>query len=770
METDIGTIEATDGSVMASELAHSRSTVEFAFKTAMLGAVAVSALSFLTNAAHAACDTATITGSCQNLELPSIAGNTDYTIAPGATVSSSSGGNSAIRINGEIKSLTIDGDIDDQFSEGSAISLAQDVSISGGIVNNSRNVVVSSTFIETGGGNTLGGGFLNTGDITFSTDVDSFNPLFQITGYSNRNFYNAIDTINGGFKNLGNLVSSLGTVLYMDGGSTINGGFANSGTIRGDKWAIFIQQDVAINGGFVNKGTIEGGAFGANNPNAHGGIYLAVSTIDTVTNVGSIFDGSGSQTSLQGFGILVDNYGGGDFCGSDYDQPCRTKIGTLNNLQGVGNTHGALTYRGVLPDYYNMIAYGDQYGQLAVQNAVPPAQGYADPNTTDGSFTFGIFGGDAENGIAPTQLKTQTYFNVMTGVEVSDIENAWAQATAGDHRTFGTHDGMIWMLRENIANDSWNLETFDFVEPTVSSLSQLSGELRGMANLSYGLSLGCDVAKGHRGCVAVKGGSRAFASGGTETLGALSGSYWLDDEWKVGGFVEFNLGFGSDYHRVVGQGSAYGASLSFVQSQDGIGLKGSVGAALGEAEVDLSREALLGNGLRVGGQTSAKGFAIAGSLAYGFAIGEASKVIPFFGAAMSRVTREGYSEVSDSGSEAFSYDSFSQRYSTLNLGASAEHDLQNGWTLLAGLIASRALSVETDTFTASSDVVGLEQIGLESTSQVSSMGISANIGATYAISDSEHLSFEYEVSRPIGGDRNDQKVMLGLTLSFDHNG
>ena len=111
----------------------------------------------------------------------------------------------------------------------------------------------------------------------------------------------------------------------------------------------------------------------------------------------------------------------------------RGGLETLNNAQGGdGSTefNTALTYRGVLPNKYNMIAYGDRYGQLAVDNSSfvirDPETGDVLEPIDDGSLTFGIFGGDAENGVAPTQLKRQTYLNVMTGVEVSDIDNTWA--------------------------------------------------------------------------------------------------------------------------------------------------------------------------------------------------------------------------------------------------------------------------------------------------------------------------------------------------------
>lgn len=199
METDIGKPFAAAARAMASEIAHSRSAMKFAFKTAMLGAVAVSALSFMTNAALAACDTATITGTCSDLVLPSTAGNVDYTIGSGATVSNI--GDYSVSITGSIGSLFVGGSItNSSIGTGRAISLSSNNSVSGGIALSSGSSIDSvGQAIRLGQNSVVSGGIVNNGTIHTGTDTWTRGEFVSVQSGA---------TVNGGISNTGSITNS----------------------------------------------------------------------------------------------------------------------------------------------------------------------------------------------------------------------------------------------------------------------------------------------------------------------------------------------------------------------------------------------------------------------------------------------------------------------------------------------------------------------------------------------------------------------------------
>ena len=148
-----------------------------------------------------------------------------------------------------------------------------------------------------------------------------------------------------------------------------------------------------------NEGTIRvtGGSVGGvwlNNDN--GTAILNSSDINTITNTGSIY------TTVSGaFGIMNNNDTSG------YYFPNAGSIRTLNNAQGAGNSHGALTYTGNLPTNYNIIINDlTHYGQLSVTGGL-------------GLTTFGVSALSGTNiGVAGTR-----YQNVLSGLSSDLISN-----------------------------------------------------------------------------------------------------------------------------------------------------------------------------------------------------------------------------------------------------------------------------------------------------------------------------------------------------------
>jgi outer membrane autotransporter protein len=104
----------------------------------------------------------------------------------------------------------------------------------------------------------------------------------------------------------------------------------------------------------------------------------------------------------------------------------------LNNLQGVGNSNGALTYTGTLPTHYNIIVNSPtQYGQLS-------------GSYLSGSTTFGIYSGSS-------LIKGHTYATVLSGVSSTQLGTTIR----------GFSNGLNYYLQAtDLVNWTWNLNVW----------------------------------------------------------------------------------------------------------------------------------------------------------------------------------------------------------------------------------------------------------------------------------------------------------------------
>lgn len=231
------------------------------------------------------------------------------------------------------------------------------------------------------------------------------------------------------FKASSGLLTNNGTISSDYGGLWINNaitsGLLNIGTITNshssnaainitDNYSVYnwgpnfpVPRVVLIN----NSGTIE-----STNSNAYA-ISNAGGIITTITNTGSVIGGAGRA------GIYS----------SDYFQPA--SIGALNNLQGFGNSNGALTFTGVLPTNYNIIidATLSSYGRFSGVSSV------------SGGLNFGIYN--------LSILTAGTYTYVLSGLGSSNITNY-----ASIYNTWNNFDSLYkWKLISGTGANNWDL-------------------------------------------------------------------------------------------------------------------------------------------------------------------------------------------------------------------------------------------------------------------------------------------------------------------------
>ena len=473
-------------------------------------------------------------------------------------------------------------------------------------------------------------GIDNDGSISrFNNSGDLLGDYFGIVNYSRFG-----QIINSGTI-LTSLVSSVAIQNYPSGTIDL---ISNTGTISGASVGIKNQ------GGSIteiqNNGTISGFLNGIQNTS--GGI------INVLTNLGTIESVSGDFAVLNG---------------------TEGRIQTLNNLQGVGNSAGALTYRGS-PENYNIIVRSqNNYGQIIITNP-------------SGTTTFGIYTGST--------LSKGTYSSVLYGITSSNLNN-----------TSGTFKGFRWNL-SNSSLDIWDLivtgaSTADTQQSLVNTASVLQGTFTLQNSVMVnGFTYDCSLFDKRGICVSAGGRNTTVqAQGINNTSGLLIASYRLDkNNSRIGAWVDQNLSVSGPGAVKLGNSTPMiGLFGVWSQRPDGVGAEVKVSAAYGQKDTTITRQVVgtseAGSG---GSQLISQGAQVVAK--YGFAVMPDVVVSPYAGVRYTQNNMGGYTEATSSTVTApLTYSALNTNATTALAGAEARYRGIPKTTLFA------SAGVETDTNT-----------------------------------------------------------------------
>ena len=345
-------------------------------------------------------------------------------------------------------------------------------------------------------------------------------------------------------------------------------------------------------------------------------------------------------------------------------------IVTLNNLQGRGNSNGALTYEGKLPTNYNIIINNaNQYGQLAV--------GYPEESIT----TFGIYG-------APF-ITSRTYASVLSG-------------TGGlPGISSGRYDNMTWSLVENGADVYDLIFTGVSLMGTQQSLVNTASVLQGTFTLQNsvmvnGFTYDCSLFDKHGICVSAGGRNTTVqAQGINNTSGLLIASYRLNkNNSRIGAWVDQNLSVSGPGTVQLGNSTPMiGLFGVWSQRPDAVGAEVKVSAAYGQKDTTITRQIVgLSEAGSGGSQLISQGAQVVAK--YGFAVMPDVVVSPYAGVRYTQNNMGGYTETTSSAVTApLTYSALNTNATTALAGAEARYRGIPKTTLFA------SAGVETDTNT-----------------------------------------------------------------------
>jgi hypothetical protein len=497
----------------------------------------------------------------------------------------------------------------------------------------------------------------------------------------------------------------------------------NNGTVTvGAASAYGISNDGSITN-LINNGSIisttSGFGYGIIN---YGNIILLNNSGTISTNGGyGLNQNTGIITTLINTGTIS---GGAD--GIDIQSNSGT-ISTFDNLQGAGNSNGAVDFVGKLPTNYNIIISSlTTYGQLSGSGL-------------SGSTNFNIYAGSV-SGVSASNVTKGTYSSVLSGLTTSNV---------GATRS-GTYNGLNWTLAlQSGSSTIWDLifsgaSTTD----TQSSLNTLARRLRSAFNSTIVSSnfanmntYDCNLFDQNNMCISAGGRITTIDNPSSHHSAAVVVlGHKVSPHIRIGGFldqsVNHNMPSGVDMSN---KNPMMGAFLVWNHQADGLGFQMKLANAYLDKDVTTSR-AVVGTSEAGRGRTDLNTQSYVGELSYAFTYQEQTLVRPYFALRYTRIKQDGYTEDTTAAvTSPLTYAKLSDRSTSALMGVKVNHALTPRTNLTA------SLGVEQDLDHKSDQLVATGVSGLTSENFYKDIRHTrpvASLGAYYAVAKNQRVSGE----------------------------
>ena len=456
----------------------------------------------------------------------------------------------------------------------------------------------------------------------------------------------------------------------------------------------------------INSGTITATATG--DDYAYGIYNSAASTIKSFTNTGTIV------TSTSGINA-ADVYNQGS-------------ISTFNNLQS------GLSYEGVLPVSYNIIVGSvNNFGQLDVNNA-------------SGSMTFGLYAGDADNGVSLTE---GTYSSIITGVANNLITNeSTLLAIVGD----GVDS--VGSASATLAETAPSSGIYDLsvtgnytyfnqantqaaINHTAYQLGSVAGQINNNMNFAHMTTYDCQVYGEQGGCLSVGGRYLDTSSPSGSSFGAVMvGGYKLNDQLRVGGFVDQSFRSRTQNIDLDMNTPMIGFNLVWNQDPAHLGVQLKLANTFQNLDADINR-ASIGASQAASGNTDIQAQSYLAELSYRYQLNKEILLQPLLALRYSRVKMDGY--VEEDVSAPIRFASNRDRNGTLILGLKTFHQLTQKLNVNANIGYEKDISNHRDNLHGSISGMTSSFAGVDPALNIDKTRFFASLGAQYAIDNTQQL-------------------------------
>ena len=439
---------------------------------------------------------------------------------------------------------------------------------------------------------------------------------------------------------------------------------------------------------------------GYGSTDAYTGI-LNTGTIDTITNIGSIYVTRNPNIS---YGIV--NIG---------------TINTLNNSQGEGSAHGTLTLSGNLPISYNIIINSPTlYGQLAVTGP-------------SGNMNFGIYN--------TSSVTARTYASVLTGVPTGELPIK-----------SGTYGLFNWVLSPAAGASVWDL-IFTSSGPsgpsatdTQASLQNSAQRLRSVFNLAA-ISTNfanmntydCNLFDTKGMCISAGGRYTTVDNPNSNTTSAVVVvGYKATPNLRIGGFLDQNVSNNTPTGiKVANKNPLMGVFAVWNQNADGLGVQVKLANAYQDKDVNTTRD-VIGTSEAGTGSSNLNTQSYVGELSYAFLANQDKTTLrPYLALRQTTIKQDAYTETGVA--TPLSYSALKDRSTTALVGLKLNHALTPKATLTASLGLEQDLEHSVDQYSATSaSISGLTSENFND--NIKRTRPVASAGAYYNVSKAQRIS------------------------------
>jgi len=252
--------------------------------------------------------------------------------------------------------------------------------------------------------------------------------------------------------------------------------------------------------------------------------------------------------------------------------------------------------------------------------------------------------------------------------------------------------------------------------------------------------------------------------------GVLTAAYRVTENIRVGSFIDYRMSdTGLTSIKVSSDLPTFGAFLGYAQNSDGTGFQSKLIAAAQNGSATVTREASTSLSTEPGsGKSSLNSYVVSGEIGWGFGIAPAMSVAPFGAVRYTSSMRDSYLEGTVSGTVDYpiSYNSYHQRLTTAIAGLRLSGMLTEnvGYQLSASV--ERDLRQQTNTYSGTSSISGLETIALSTDGVNNHTRAVASAGLFYQIDKNQRLTGNVSVRNQAYASQTMLTLMSGYQVAF----
>ena len=425
--------------------------------------------------------------------------------------------------------------------------------------------------------------------------------------------------------------------------------------------------------------------------------------------------------------------GGGLIIQSAGNSGVSINFANVTLVKNTFSSYGYVTSSG-LSSSTSTITYTQRWGSAIGHNIIVPGQGVVITSYVNGSSDLSNVANDTGSIVAKLNYGSGS-------ILFSGLTNNSFHKQSDASSALGT-DANTWLL--NILSGWLTYYSAPTAQNTQSALEISVSRLKAAYNIQStalvnGLNYDCQIFDVNKICLSTGGRySNNHGSYGNTTSALLIGAYRLNKNVRVGAWIDQNLSANTTSGINLGNSKPLvGVFGAWSENPNGEGYEVKVSAGYGDKDLTVTRD-VIGTSEPGTGNSRVNSQAISSVSSYGFRINNELLASPYIGIRYSRISSNGYTEVSTSDvTVPLTYNKLTQENIALLAGLKISAKLDPQTTLVASAGIEQNLKNRSGQYSATG-VDGLTSIEFNSNPQKTRA--TASVGAYYDLDKTQRVS------------------------------